>query len=81
MAAAMTAGGLERVIREQLAVRDRARRARLFDQAAWDAADASAVAAIMTAAGFGAPEAAEKTIKRGRRAAAANQAAAFGDVA
>ncbi|HEX6520952.1 MAG TPA: hypothetical protein VF070_13215 [Streptosporangiaceae bacterium] len=79
--AAVNPEALEQVIRRELRARDAARRARLFDQTAYEAADAAFVVKVMEAAGFPAPEAAGKAVRRGRRAAAKNEAAAFGDVA
>lgn len=73
----MSPEAFERVIRDALAERDRQRRARLLDPETYRAADAACVSTIMMAAGFSPPEAAGKAIKRGRRAAAVNEAAAF----
>lgn len=75
----VTAEAFERLVREQLAERDRQRRARLMDVTAYEAADSAFVAKVMEAAGFKVPEHAEKAVRRGRRAAAVNEAAAFGD--
>jgi hypothetical protein len=78
--AAATAEAFERVIREQLDERDRKRRARLLDRQVYAEADTSCVAAIMQSVGYDAPEAAVKAVTRGRRTAAVNEAAAFGEV-
>jgi hypothetical protein len=78
---AVDAEDLERVIRDALDERDRQRRARLLDRDFYAVADAACVSTIMTAAGYDPPETAAKVIRRGRRAAADNQAAAFGSEA
>jgi hypothetical protein len=79
-AAAVNAEQFEQVIRVALGERDRQRRARLLDRDFYAVADAACVSTIMTAAGYDPPEAAGKAIRRGRRATADNQAAAFGEV-
>jgi hypothetical protein len=76
----MTRGeAFEQTVRTALAERDRQRRARIMDPANYQAADSAFVAAVMTAAGYEVPDHAAKTVRRGRRAAAENQAAAFGE--
>ena len=71
------AEAFEALVREELAKRDRQRRARIMDPLNYEAADAAFIAAVLAGAGFKIPEHAEKTIRRGRRAAAVNEAAAF----
>ena len=67
------------IVRGELLVRDAARKARLFDPAAWAAADSAFVAAVAAAAGLEVPDGTEKTIRRARKARAVNEAAAFPD--
>jgi hypothetical protein len=77
----VTAAEFEAIVRRELKTRDAAKRTRLFDQAAYDAADAALIAAVMKAAGLEVADDTKKTVRRSRRAAAKNVAAAFGDEA
>ncbi len=71
----------EALLRHELRERDAKRRLRLGDPVAYAAADQECVNAVMEAAGYGEPdEAAEKPVRRGRRAARANEERAFGEV-
>ncbi len=75
----MTAEEFEALVRRELKARDARRRARPIDQVAYDAADGAFVSAVMQAAGFGVPAAAEKAVRKNRRVQRLNEAAAFGE--
>ena len=75
----MTPEELEALIRAELVKRDTARRARIGDPAAYEAADAACVSAIMEAAGYAPTEQAERQVRKGRRAARANEDKALGE--
>jgi hypothetical protein len=69
----------EALLRRELAQRDARRRARLGDEPAKAAADQGLVTAVMEAAGYGGPSPeAERTVRRARRGARANEDKAFG---
>jgi hypothetical protein len=71
---------LEQAIRDALRKRDAARRARLGDELAKQAADDEFVATAMEAAGYGPPdEETEKVTRRARRRGRANEDRAFGE--
>lgn len=75
----MTPEQFEAVVRHEMRERDQKRRARIGDPAVYATADQECVNAIMAAAGYGEPdEAAERVVRRGRRAARANDEKAFG---
>jgi hypothetical protein len=75
----MAPGTFEALVRHQLRQRDQARRARLGDAVAYDAADQACVNAIMEAAGYGEPtEDAERPARKAARARRSNEDRAFG---
>ena len=75
----MTPEEFEALLRAELARRDNTRRSRPLDPATYEAADTAFLAAVMTAAGFGEPEGAEKSAARTRRRRRVNEDRAFGE--
>lgn len=73
----MTGAEFETAVRRALRTRDAQKRGRLFDLQHYDMVDAEFIRVISEAAGIPVADEIPKTIRRGRRAAAANQAAAL----
>lgn len=73
----MTPAEFDTIVRRQLKIRDAAKRSRLFDTVAYEAADAQFIKVISEATGITVADEIPKTIRRARRAAATNQAAAL----